>query len=357
MDHIIASPSPFTTVSLCWIPPASLYNYIFLSSIVVKDKSKSSLSETEFISSRRMQVIIEKFICNQTRNSTTKMYLSVWRHFNQFLMKLDCKPKMWESRVTLFIAYLVDRGMQSISVKSYVSAIKRMLIDDGYPWEDGKILLTSLTRACRNMNDRLTNRFPIHCGFLEMILFEIKCMFKDQMYLCVMYMALYALGYYRLMRVGELTQGPHVAKACNVFLGTNKDKLLIILFTSKTHDLSKRPQKIKITANKKEKSGRYASRNFFPFKLFHNYIQLRGAYANNDEQFFVFRDKTPVKPQDARNTLKKAIEIIGLDPKNYNLHSLCIGRTSDLIKFGYSINEVKRMGRWSSNVVYKYIRS
>ena len=52
------------------------------------------------------------------------------------MIKLDVKPKSWEERTSLFLAYLVDTGVQSCMIKSYLSAIKRVLIDDGYQWEN-----------------------------------------------------------------------------------------------------------------------------------------------------------------------------------------------------------------------------
>ena len=75
------------------------------------------------------------------------------------------------------------------------------------------------------------------------------------------------------MRVGELTESPHVLKARNVHIATNKDKLLLILYSSKTHDKSTRPQNITITANALEKSGGYRNRFFCPFALMRCYIK------------------------------------------------------------------------------------
>ena len=54
------------------------------------------------------------------------------------MINLDVKPTSWEDRVTLFIGYKIDQGINSSTVKSYVSAIKKMLTDDGYPWDDKK---------------------------------------------------------------------------------------------------------------------------------------------------------------------------------------------------------------------------
>ena len=64
----------------------------------------------------------------------------------------------------------------------------------------------------------------------------------------------------------------------------------------------------------------------------------------------------PVTVEQARNVLKQCLTNIGLDPYNYGMHSFRVGHTSDLIKYNYSLEELKKMGRWCSNTVYKYIR-
>ena len=82
------------------------------------------------ISSKQMCNILEKLKCQTTRKSTSDNYYSIWRKFNQFLIKLDRKPQTWERRVALYGAYLVDIGTQSSTIKSYFSAIKKILWDE-----------------------------------------------------------------------------------------------------------------------------------------------------------------------------------------------------------------------------------
>ena len=290
-----------------------------------------------------MEMIVEKLMWQQNRESTAKTYLSIWHNFNDFLLKLDFMPASWENRTTLFIAYLVDNGYQSSTVKSYVSAIKKMVISDGYKWKDDEVLLSSLVRACKLKNDIMKIRLPIHCSLLEMILFEVQRFYKKKMqpYLETLYKAIFALGYYGLMRVGELTASPHVLKARDVHIGENKDKILLVLFSSKTHDVSSRPQNIKVAANKDVDF--YRCRNFCPFKLVCDYKNMRGDYFSDLEEFFIFKDGTPVTAEHARKVLRLTLQKIGFDSSNYDMHSLRIGRATDLIKFGYSVKKVQRM--------------
>ena len=128
-----------------------------------------------------------------------------------------------------------------------------MLKADDYQWNDGLALLHSLTRACRTINDTVKTRLPIHWKLLEVMLFEIQRIYHNQIYLCGLYKAMLAIGYYGPLRVGEITKSSYVIKMTNVHLGCNKNKLLIILYSSKLHDKESHPKKIKISGNYNKK--------------------------------------------------------------------------------------------------------
>ena len=87
---------------------------------------------------------------------------------------MDSVPKSWEDRVLLFVEHMIDMGTQSATVKSYKSAIKKILCDDGYQWDDTKVLMGSLTRACKLENDEVKTRLPISGKLLEAMLFELE---------------------------------------------------------------------------------------------------------------------------------------------------------------------------------------
>ena len=106
-------------------------------------------------------------------NSTRRIYHSVWKSFNRFYLRLDIKPKSWEDRLTLFIGYLVDQNKQSLTIKSYISAIKAVLKEDGFKISEDQFLIASLTKACKIKNDSLRVRFPIQRDVLRMILAQL----------------------------------------------------------------------------------------------------------------------------------------------------------------------------------------
>ena len=198
-------------------------------------------------------------------------YLGIWRHFNQFLMRLDVVPEKWEDRVVLFCTHLVEQGRQSSMIKSYISAIKNVLRndDDDYEWNDNILLLNTITKACKVINDQYRERLPIKRHLLEVILFELGVIFSMQLYLLITYRTLFVLAYYGLFRIGELSKGDHPIKAYDVHVAVNKLKFLIYLRLSKTHGLESPPQKIKICAETK-----LNMLHFCPFDLTRQYIRV-----------------------------------------------------------------------------------
>ena len=305
-----------------------------------------------------MKLIIEKLKGITNRSLTTKNYLSIWKKFHDFIMKLDPKPKSWEEKFFLYGAYLVDKGIQSSTLKSYKSTIKHILCTDIYPWDDGKLLLSTITGACKIINDWVCTRLPIRIGLLELILFEIQRIFDTQPYLSILYKAMIALGYYGLFRIGEIAKSQHCVRARNIFIGKNKDKILIILYSSKTHSKESNPQKIKIEAINWTTQQKKHSRklNFCPFQLTQMYMRHRVGFESDNEQFFVFSDKSPVLPNHLCFVLKSCIKRLDLNDRLYNCHSLRTGRSTDLYSFGIQVDAIKRMGRWKSNAIFKYLK-
>ena len=298
---------------------------------------------------------------NCKQQSTLAQYHGIWRTFNKFLIRLDDKLQTWEERLIYYVGYCTSRGVKSTTIKSYISAIKHVLQVDGYHWNMDQALLSTLTSSCRLKNDRVRNRLPIQKRLMELILFELERKFETQPYLQVMYQTIFCIAYYGMLRIGEITTGNHPILAKNVYVNKQHLKLCFVLYTSKTHGLESKPQKIRLTALKTTdrflKCTKTKSNNFFcPVDLTNNYMQLRGDYVNDDDPLFIFKDQTPVQPKHVRRILHQVIGKLGLKKKLYNTHSFRSGRATDLLKQGYTVDQIKRQGRWRSNAVYNYFK-
>ena len=318
-------------------------------------------SESSKISSEHLSNKIGLMTYNSRRHSTNQNYQRVWRLFNKFIIKLDIIPDMWEQKTALFIVYMTEKGCQSTTLKSYISAIKATLQGDGYKWDDKLVLLGSLTKACKINNDRIKVNLPISCKLLELLLFEVDKYYKGegQYYLCILYKTILAIGYYGLFRIGELvtgTQGDqHTIKAKNVHIAQNKDKIMIVLYSSKTTGGNCRPQKVKI--NGINNGAKTTEKFFCPFRLIREYSAIRGNYVSEYEPFFCFKGGIPILHNQVSKMMKLMFTKLHLDGSLYSPKSLRSGRASDMLRYGYSIEQIQRAGRWKSNAVFNYLRT
>ena len=215
----------------------------------MSDKSSTTSSST--ISTSWMKQVIDRLKMGKHRDSTKKHYYSVWRQFNQFYIRLDEKPNSWEDRLTLFVGHLVNENKKSTTVRSYISAIKAILMDDGVTICEDKFLLSSLTKACRLQNDKVRIRLPIQKRFLNLLITSAYKYFQDnnQNYLCWLYIGIFCAMYYGLLRISEVAEGPHAIRATDVHIAQNKKKILFVLRSSKTHGKDVKPQFVKISGD------------------------------------------------------------------------------------------------------------
>ena len=245
---------------------------------------------------------------------------------------------------------MINENKKSTTVKSYISATKAVLLPINIEVKEDTCLLNSLTRACKLTKDKVTVRLPIQKDMLEVILQTTRIHFEGagQEYL---YTSLFVTAYYGLFRVGKLTMSRHAVKACNVHIGSNKNKLLFVLCSLKTLSEGDPPQLIKITNIGKSKKTHNC-----PFKLLRAYLDYRWGYLDESENFFFFYDRTPVRPANFSSTLKTMLKLEGFDEQKYTTHSLISGRSMDLMKYGISVETIKKLGRWRSNAVYAYLK-
>ena len=182
-------------------------------------KKDADTSSTSSISTRDITNIIEKLKRDRVRDTTKRNYYCVWKNFNEFFIKLDNKPSSWEDRLTLYVGFLVQQNKKSTTVRSYISAVKAVLADDGVMLSENRYLISSLTRACKLINDKVRTRLPIQKRMLERILQCTEEFFDQQQYLSRLYKAIFSSAYYGMLRVGEIVSGDHPVKAPDVHIG------------------------------------------------------------------------------------------------------------------------------------------
>ena len=264
---------------------------------------------------------------------------------------------------------MIQQKRKSSTIKSYISAIKAVLKDDGEELNENVYLINALTKACRLNNDIVQTRLPIRKNLIKLLVNQIPKLFaRPQPFLTLLYQTLLVTAYYGLFRIGEVTHSQHVILAKDVHIAQNKKKLMFVLHSSKTHWYDVKPQIVKISSTEqnnitpKTNKGRKKKKslgkdNLCPFTLLQAYIQRRGTRKNDKEQFFIFSDGSPVLPRHARDILKEAIIGIGLDPELYEFHGIRGGRATDLAAMNVDLGTIKILGRWTSGAVFKSLKT
>ena len=134
-------------------------------------------------------------------------------------------------------------------------------------------------------------------------------------------------AYFGLLRISEVavTQSSHAIRVTDLHIRQNKKKILFSIKSSKTHGKYSRPQLVKITT--KEFVGGFPKKlhNICPYHSIHAYLEQQPRYKYQSEQFFVFRDSSPVKEIHVRSTLHLILHLMGHDESLYNFHSFRAG--------------------------------
>ena len=137
-----------------------------------------------------------------------------------------------------------------------------------------------------------------------------------------------------------------------------------MLHTSKTHGRNSAPQMIKISSSRMGsqcQKNRIRNTNHIeapcPFELLQAYSKIRGGFIRPTEPFLVFSDRSPVTPRHLSSCLKYILHCAGFQENLYGSHSLRVGRTCNLFKLGLSVETIKKLGRWKSNAVFRYLRT
>ena len=231
----------------------------------------------------------------------------------------------------LFVGQLITENKQSSTIKSYLLAIRAVLKQDGINLKENKFLITSLTRACCLINDKVRTRLPIRKGLLGVIVRQVVQHFGvklNQQYLSTLYQTLFCSAYFGLLRIGEVTSGKHPVLAGDVHIGMNKKKVLFLLRTSKTHWKNNKPQTVKITSERNANFTYKGRDNQFHLPCFHQlikeYAQRRGPFRKTSVStpYFVFADGTPVKPVHMQQCLKLMLKQAGYYSSRYRLQSM-----------------------------------
>ena len=89
-----------------------------------------------------------------------------------------------------------------------------------------------------------------------------------------------------------------------------------------------------------------------PVKAILSYLVLRGK---KDGPLFIIAIGTPLTRQYFSTALSTVLKHTGLDDRQYNTHSFCIGAATSAKAVGISDTHIKMLGHWQSSACQQYI--
>lgn len=90
-----------------------------------------------------------------------------------------------------------------------------------------------------------------------------------------------------------------------------------------------------------------------PVHAMREYLSL---FKNTSGPLFQFIDGSHVPYSFAADKLGVLVKYLGLNPRLYKPHSLRIGAATAAFMDGQSEDRIKKMGRWHSDALQRYIR-
>ena len=260
---------------------------------------------------------------------------------------------MWPvplQNIVAFIVFMFKSGLAHSTVSCYISGLSFHTRINEFDDNTQKFVVKKLIDGNkRSKSPQKDSRLPITMELLVKILSVLPIVCSSH-YESEIFTAAYALAYYGLFRVGELTvdsMGTQTGKSHTVQVGDAKivgDTLEIYLATSKT-DQSGKGVSIHISAQ--------ANKTLCPVFNLKKFLNSRPLFGGPLVCHF---DGNPLTRYQFAAILKKSLSLLGVDYSHMTSHSFRIGMATTCVIAGIPDEHIKTLGRWKSGAYLRYIR-
>lgn len=244
--------------------------------------------------------------------------------------------------------------MASSSVSTFISALSFQHKIKNIPDPTSNFLVKKCLQGYNNKMGKADSRLPITQHILKKLCKSLEFT-ASSAYVRTMIKSMFLLAFHCFLRIGEFTysnlssNNSHLLQTGAIhFLFNDSSK---IPFAFEVHMESYKHSKGRshnmcIQSNKTHCS-------ICPVMSLWSYFQVRKPVSG---PLFTFLDGTPVSRKYFTDQLKLSLVWCGLDPNKYKSHSFRIGAATTAFAMGISEQNIREMGRWSSDAMKKYIR-
>ena len=279
-----------------------------------------------------------------------RTYNKVWDNFKKFCqstLNISVKLPVSQKNLGLYVTHLFKIGLKSNTVQGHVSAISYFHKINGLSDPSHSFFISKLLRGIQKEVPASDSRKPIS----KSILMQLVTVLPDctsTTYERIMLTAMFLSAYFLCLRVGEIAKSNNVSNMITLQVSsvTVRRSIVAYLFTLTKYKHHKGHKPIlRLESQTKEK--------FCPVKSLTKFLAVRTKISG---PLFIMKSAKPITRSQFWTILKKCLTKIGKDAADFGTHSFRIGRCTDMVRDGYSDEQIKKIGRWNSTAFRDYNR-
>lgn len=307
-----------------------------------------------------MEEALCRFYSKGLASATQRSYSSGQKRFLEFCSKFNLTPiPPSEHTILLFISQLGLDGLSLSTVKSYMSAIRNLMINAGFPSHTLYTPKVELViRGIRRVKSSTTSpvlraRLPITPSILLKLKNAWSAHGSPTSADNRMLWAAVCVGFFGFLRCAEFTVPATSAYDASQHLSLDD------VSANKSNPIS--TMAIRIKCSKTDQFFKGVSSYFShtgtalcPVSALLDYLVQRGTQSG---PLFLFSNGQPLSRAKLVALVQKALASAGLDVSKYTGHSFRIGAATTALRAGISDAKIKMLGRWESSAYQLYLQT
>jgi len=281
--------------------------------------------------------IIMSSLSKASRANYDKVFTGYKNFLHQYLRVFQHLP-INIGHLILYLTHLHNMGYASSTIISKLSALNFFQLLHGSPNLNSHFLVQKFTSGLSKIQSSVDLRTPITPHILRCLCIAIPQSVTGPYYI-KMYKAMMVLSFYAFIRPGEITDSPNNLQFQH--LDISKTQVSITFHKFKHHKGP--PVTITIKAQITQ---------FCPVAITLQYLTVRGSYPG---PLFCHQSGLAITYNQFNQVLANT-QVLTQVQQKLHLHGFRIGAATYAASQGCSEIAIRRMGRWSSNAVQKYIR-
>lgn len=296
------------------------------------------------------QHLVDASLSEDTKKSYNRIWLDFLNFCNTFLSISEASLPITVATLSLYMAYLHEKGFAASTLYTYNSAIAYFHKIRGLHDPYNSFYIGKLLQGAKRLRPSKENRLPITLAILHRLVTALDHTCSTT-YNQILFKCMFLTAFYGLLRIGEITTNTINGKNTKHCLHLSDIEQATIGFRIKFQSYKHcKPHSVMSVVISPQPLHTYC-----PVHHLSNYLRSRGGRTS--DILFVTKSGEPVSRSQFSEVLNRSLLFCGLPLNRFKGHSFRIGAATWLMQSGKSDAQIRNLGRWHSNAFLKYIRT